>query len=404
MSIIKGRMRLFYVSSVIASFTSLGFLGTRYNTFEKVGQTNDKLSLASDEVTPLSQVGEGERNIIEEIIEVPDWDEVIKKEKEKQEKQNQVKSVANTTVTKSVVTKKTVASSVKYTPAVYDSVTGNAIVEYAKRYLGLRYVYAGRSLATGTDCSGFTSLIYKEFGVSLPKTVSGQYNRGTYVSKSNLQKGDIVFYSGGGSYPTHVAMYIGGGMVIHESNPRDGVKISPVNMMRYISARRVINANATKIVEQKIEEQKKQEEANKEQTITTDDTLITSDVSNLNQENVNTQNKIESKDTVIETVVDKTSESNQEIMDEKKDETTEVVSTKEEQKNEITEKASAKEEKKEEPIKQEIVQEEQKVDTPVQEVKEEKESTVKVETPKEEIIPATDKSQTIESEDEVGQN
>ena len=66
--------------------------------------------------------------------------------------------------------------------------------------------------------------------------------------------------------------------------------------------------------------------------------------------------------------------------------------------------ASAKEEKKEEPIKQEIVQEEQKVDTPVQEVKEEKESTVKVETPKEEIIPATDKSQTIESEDEVGQN
>ena len=129
-----------------------------------------------------------------------------------------------------------------YVKPSYNSLTGYNLVNYAKNFLGLKYVSAGRSLATGTDCSGFTNLIYKEFGVTLGYTVSSQVNSGVYVSKSDLQPGDLVFYSYG-TTPTHVAIYMGDGLIIHESNPRDGVKIASVNIMNYITARRVITSN-----------------------------------------------------------------------------------------------------------------------------------------------------------------
>lgn len=142
-------------------------------------------------------------------------------------------------------------SNKNYTPAKYDAVTGTAIVNYAKKYLGLRYVSGGNSLSTGTDCSGFTKLIYKEFGVTLPRTVKTQINKGSYIKKSDLQKGDLVFYGYGKGVATHVAIYIGNGQVIHESNHRDGVKISSVNMMEYITARRVISKKANEIAQEK---------------------------------------------------------------------------------------------------------------------------------------------------------
>ena len=147
-------------------------------------------------------------------------------------------------------------SNSNYVPAKYSSVTGDAIVSYAKRYLGLRYVHAGRSLATGTDCSGFTSLIFREFGVKLGYTVQSQVKSGSYIRKSDLQKGDLVFYGYHGR-ASHVAIYIGNGKVIHESTYKYGVKISPLNMMPYITARRVINAKAIAKVESNVKQEEK---------------------------------------------------------------------------------------------------------------------------------------------------
>ena len=77
---------------------------------------------------------------------------------------------------------------------------------------------------------------------------------GSYVRKDDLRKGDLVIYGNGGGYPTHVTIYIGNGQVIHESNHRDGVKISTLYMMQYITARRVINDTAINLVEQKVDE------------------------------------------------------------------------------------------------------------------------------------------------------
>lgn len=142
-----------------------------------------------------------------------------------------------------------------YVPATYSSVTGEAVVNYAKRYLGLPYknYRQGTSLKTGTDCSGFTMLIYREFGVSLARTVSGQMRNGRSVSRKELQKGDLVFYG----RAAHVAIYIGNGKVIHESTYGQGVKITGIDQMgmRIAGYRRVINAKAIA----KVEGEKKQE-------------------------------------------------------------------------------------------------------------------------------------------------
>lgn len=133
----------------------------------------------------------------------------------------------------------------KYVKPSYDSITGEAVVDYAKNYLGLRYVSGGYSLTNGTDCSGFTKLIFREFGINLSRSVKVQATNGKYVQKSDLQKGDLVFYGKQSGVVSHVGIYIGDGKVIHQSTPRNGVKIDTVNMMIYITARRVITKPAS---------------------------------------------------------------------------------------------------------------------------------------------------------------
>lgn len=100
------------------------------------------------------------------------------------------------------------------------------IAEYAKQFLGNAYVYGGSSLTNGTDCSGFTMSIYKHFGIKLSHSASAQSGEGTKISASELQPGDLVFYADSSGHINHVALYIGGGKVIHASSPSTGIKIS----------------------------------------------------------------------------------------------------------------------------------------------------------------------------------
>ena len=122
------------------------------------------------------------------------------------------------------------------------SAKGSAIVATAKKYLGYKYVYGGTSPSTGFDCSGFTSYVYRQHGISLNRTAAGQYSNGTYVSRANLQPGDLVMF---GSPINHVAIYIGGGQIIHASTPSTGVRIDSLNSgyysRNYTGARRIVN-------------------------------------------------------------------------------------------------------------------------------------------------------------------
>ena len=113
-----------------------------------------------------------------------------------------------------------------------------SIVEYAKRFLGNPYVWGGSSLTGGTDCSGFTMSLYARYGHSLPHNAAAQ--AGVTRSVSSPKPGDLFFYSNG-SRINHVAMYIGGGMVIHASNPTDGIKISTAYYRHPVKIGRVMD-------------------------------------------------------------------------------------------------------------------------------------------------------------------
>ena len=100
------------------------------------------------------------------------------------------------------------------------SATGSAIVSYATQFIGNPYVWGGTSLTNGADCSGFIMSVYAHFGYDLPHSSSELRGVGRGVSYAEAQPGDIICYSG------HVAIYIGGGAIVHASNERDGIKIS----------------------------------------------------------------------------------------------------------------------------------------------------------------------------------
>lgn len=115
------------------------------------------------------------------------------------------------------------------------SAKGKDIANFACRYVGNPYVAGGTSLTNGADCSGFTFAIYKEFGISLPRTSTAQRGAGREVSLSDAQPGDIVCYAG------HVAIYIGGGRIVHASTPSTGIKYGNVNYKPVITVRRIVD-------------------------------------------------------------------------------------------------------------------------------------------------------------------
>lgn len=114
------------------------------------------------------------------------------------------------------------------------------IVNYAMQFLGNRYVHGGSSLESGTDCSGFTSLIYAVFGYSVSRTPSGQLSgSGRSIDYSEAQPGDIICY--GSKKCTHVGLYIGDGQIIHSANSRKGVIISDATYDNILGVKNVID-------------------------------------------------------------------------------------------------------------------------------------------------------------------
>jgi cell wall-associated NlpC family hydrolase len=112
--------------------------------------------------------------------------------------------------------------------------SGNAaaVVNYAMGQIGDAYVY-GASGPDAWDCSGLTMMAWRQAGVSLPHSSSGQMSYGTPVSSSALQPGDLVFYY----HPvSHVGIYIGNGQIVHAANPSDGVLTAGVFSMPYSGA------------------------------------------------------------------------------------------------------------------------------------------------------------------------
>ena len=119
----------------------------------------------------------------------------------------------------------------------------DSLVEYALQFVGNPYVNGGNSLTKGTDCSGFTKLIFGEYGYSLGRTPGNQYSSaGRSISYSEIQKGDIICYSSnGGASCTHVAIYIGDGRIVHAANSRKGICTQNADYGKIIGVRNVID-------------------------------------------------------------------------------------------------------------------------------------------------------------------
>ncbi len=111
---------------------------------------------------------------------------------------------------------------------------GRQIAKYACQYIGNPYVAGGTSLTNGADCSGFTYRVYSDFGYRLPRTSTEQRGAGKGVNYSDAQPGDLICYSG------HVALYIGGGKIVHASTQKTGIKVGNAEYRTILAVRRII--------------------------------------------------------------------------------------------------------------------------------------------------------------------
>lgn len=130
-------------------------------------------------------------------------------------------------------------------PIDYDGYIVRMVVDYAKEFVGVKYVYGGTS-PQGFDCSGFIGYVYKNFGVKLARSAQNMYSNGKNVQRTALKAGDILFFDAStrnrAGAVDHVGIYLGGDTFIHASSSKGSVRIQKLSQYKglYIGAKRVI--------------------------------------------------------------------------------------------------------------------------------------------------------------------
>lgn len=207
---------------------------------EKAGLDQDKANLEADRATMESLKADLDVKLAKKKKESANYEAEIKKAQQEaavakkllqqdQQKLKQLQQAQN-------------AANIALQPTNYTSVIdgaqgselGKTIAKYACQFIGNPYVMGGTSLTNGADCSGFTYKVYQDFGYSIPRTSYLQRSAGTEVSYENAQPGDLICYDG------HVAMYIGGGLIVHASSAKTGIKVSKAQYRTILSVRRII--------------------------------------------------------------------------------------------------------------------------------------------------------------------
>lgn len=188
----------------------------------------------SSELLSMREI-KSKEDITMEMLALP-TDELVK-EKEKNEdevlEQNDTEEVNNNQEEVYSTTLSATSDSVPY-----NEIISNQVVNYALQFVGNPYVYGGNSLTNGTDCSGFTMLVYANYGVYLPRSAPEQAYAGTHVDLNDIMPGDIVV-SGYNGQVGHASLYIGNNKLVHALNSNVGIVVTDLYIMPIIDVRRV---------------------------------------------------------------------------------------------------------------------------------------------------------------------
>jgi cell wall-associated NlpC family hydrolase len=166
----------------------------------------------------------------EKILKVPD------RSAEKKKKEAEIRLSRGETLSKT-------KSKVKIPSKSISAAGKSNLISYAYNFIGIPYVWGAKG-PRSFDCSGFTTYVYKEFGVDLPHYTGSQIGVGISVSRKNLKQGDLIFFNTTGK-ASHVGIYVGGGDFIHASSGSNKVTVSNLSQnyynTRFAGARRIFN-------------------------------------------------------------------------------------------------------------------------------------------------------------------
>ena len=205
-----------------------------------IKDSSQEITLSS-ELLSMREI-KNKEDITTEMLSIPTEDLLKLRDEEKNKKEESKEEVVEEVVTYDSKDNEEVYSvslDNTYDSIPYNEVISNQVVNYALNFVGNPYVYGGNSLTNGTDCSGFTMLVYANFGVSLPRSAPEQAYAGRSVGLDNIMPGDIVV-SGYDGVVCHAALYIGNGQLVHALNSNVGIVVTSLYIMPIIDVRRVV--------------------------------------------------------------------------------------------------------------------------------------------------------------------
>ena len=222
-------------AEIVALTLLLGVLC--YAFYDSNIESREQKIVLTNELFSMKEI-KNKEEITMEMLEIPTED-LLKAQEENGEEENNNREEAASNSTELILANYNVSLVETVDNEVpYNEIISNQVVNYALKFVGNPYVYGGYSLTNGTDCSGFTKLIFDNYGITLPRSAPEQAYSGFRVELDNLMPGDLVF-SGYGGQIGHVAIYIGNEKLVHALNSSVGIVVTSLYIMPIMDARRV---------------------------------------------------------------------------------------------------------------------------------------------------------------------
>ena len=229
---IKGSEESFVLSNELLSMRKVSSNSSKEQT------SVEMLALPTEDLLRGQDEKKKEEELKKQEEELKKAEEAKKKEEEAKKKEEETLEVTDKEVVSENQAYSINLAEEEETGVPYNEVVSNQIVNYALNFVGNPYVYGGNSLTNGTDCSGFTKLIFSNYGIYLPRSAPEQAYSGVSVGLDNIMPGDLVL-SGYGGQVCHVAIYIGNGQLVHALNSDVGIVVTSLYIMPILDVRRV---------------------------------------------------------------------------------------------------------------------------------------------------------------------